>query len=442
MLDLTGEIALDPKSYRKYRYFQIAAYAIAVFLAFYLGYLIAFPAHNFVFYPENLHSDKNTVTDPRNSQEAGGKQALIFDAVSPGNYSRIQIDLALNKKINSGENIGVETRKSFQAFLYPEGDPVGFRDGTLIRDENIYFIISQGKERKFDSNAILSSLGYNKESFVEVGDDDLKYNEKGDDISNSFSYPDGSLFKINNNYYILENQKLQEFVSPSAYLTQYDENQAIEKNEDFLKNYPLEGDKLGFADGTLVSYGISVFIVSSGKILPVDNATDFLYKGYQWSDLVPATADELSLYEKDKLFNITSPHPNGTVMKTADSGRWYLIKNGQKHLLPSRIIANTWSKKDPVLVSEKSLVPLTDCHLQKGILSSTNYSCVMPIESLDNLLGQDYEFKLAFGSSVKINTTNVSFQKTANISNLKLAVLNLISKIRGNYVPQAPTPIQ
>ena len=213
------------------------------------------------------------------------------------------------------ENGTLEVRKSYQAFLYPEKNAIGFKDGTLLKNNNNYYIASQGKLRKFRDDGIASELGFNRQAFVEVNNEELRYNEAGDDISDSSAYPGDTLFKIKDDYYILTDRSFKKFVSPQAFATQYNENQAISKADNFIDAYPLNENLIGFADGSLISYGVSVFIVSSGKILPVNNTITFSSMGYDWNDVIPASGDEISLYEKDKLFTISSPHPNGTVMK-------------------------------------------------------------------------------------------------------------------------------
>ena len=50
------------------------------------------------------------------------------------------------------------------------------------------------------------------------------------------TYPDSSLFKINDDYYILENSHLRKFSSIKAFLSQYDLRQVIEKKEVKEKN--------------------------------------------------------------------------------------------------------------------------------------------------------------------------------------------------------------
>lgn len=445
MFDFTKSVSLDPENYNIYRRCQTAVYLIAAVLLFFLAYLILFPSQKFVFYPPTPNSDKNTIINPRDGEgnvfdhaKADSTKKLIFDTALVGNYSQIQVDITLNKKSNPIDGTVITTKKSYQSFLYPEGEPVGFKDGTLIKNKNDYYIVSQEKLRKFASESIVELLGFQKEAFQETSDSDLKYNGVGDAITSESSYPDGSIFKIDDNYYILNNQKLEKFVSPQAYLTQYNEDQAILKNEDFFQKYARNDGLIGFEDGTLVSYGISANIASSGIIHPIDNPTTFTSMGYKWPDVVPASGDEISLYQKDKLFNINGAHPSGTVMKTAEDGRWYLIKDGQKHFLSSSAIARSWSKSSPISVSSKSLNEKAECSLSKKILSFRTYSCSIPMENFKELLGKDYEFTFNSPEGITADAINISFEKTATWENLKLAVSNLINKIKVNYVPQAP----
>jgi len=46
------------------------------------------------------------------------------------------------------------------------GSLVKFRDGTLVNDAGMYFIISEGQKRRFSSIAQLNSLGYNEINLI------------------------------------------------------------------------------------------------------------------------------------------------------------------------------------------------------------------------------------------------------------------------------------
>lgn len=446
MFDFTREIALGARDYSIYRRFQLAVYLIAIILAVYLSYLVIFPSAPFTFSFLNPTSSKNSVITPRdisNNSLVSGKvaagQKLIFDNALVGNYSKIQVDLTLGSKTSLPSQASLAVQKSYPAFLYPQGNPIGFKDGTLIKNNNDYYLVSDGKLRKFAGDSILSSLGWKSENFILVDSEDLKYNDLGDSISDIFSYPDDAIFQINGDYYILINQQLAKFSSTKAFLSQYDTSQAIAKDQDFIKNYTVAADPIGYADGTLISSGISAFIVSSGKILPINEVSTFAADGYNWNDVIPASADEIALYQRDKLFTLSSPHPDGTIMLTADDGKYYMIKDGQKHLLPSAVIAKSWLKEHPVIVSSKSLQIQESCQLKNNFWNSHVYSCVIPLESFQNLIGSNYEFSFSDPESLKIDSISTTFKKSVSWTSFRATLSQLISRVRSNYVPQTAT---
>ncbi|MFA6047612.1 MAG: hypothetical protein WCV59_00720 [Parcubacteria group bacterium] len=442
MFDLTKEITLNSEKYTNYRRLQIAVYILAILIALFLAYLVIFPTQYFQFSFPNPNSTQNNITGVHNSELAFPDRGrfdsagnIFFYSSLEGNYSQANVSFTLDKDSEGFENGTLEARKSYQAFLYPEGSPIGFKDGTLFKNNNNYYIVSAGKIRKFSSLNLVDSLGFKKEAFVEEDGFDFKFSNQGDDISGISSYPDSSIFKIKDDYYILQDQKLKKFISPAAFATQYNANQAIEKDNSFLAKYPLDENILGFRDSTLISYGISVFIVSSGRILPVNNTVTFSSMGYDWNDVIPAGGDEVSLYEKDKLFTISSPHPDGTIMKDEKENKWYVIENGEKHLLPSENIANSWLPKgNPISISEESLSLKNNCSLGKNTFSSRTYSCDIPLDNFKPVIGKDYEFKLSSDNDIKLETINADFQKTASWQNFKDTVSSLLTRVKANYV--------
>ncbi len=440
MFDLTKKIELDEKNYKHYRLFQTAVYLLALFLAVYLFIIIAFPTQFLTFSFLNPNSTKNNLANIRNSEglfpERGrieGTKPLTFDASVIGNYSTGRVSIILSKKSEEFVSASLNARKSYQAFFYPEGEPVGFRDGTAVKSEGNYYLVSDGKLKKFRNDSILETLGFDKNYFIETTAEDLKYNPKGEEISDISTYPNYSIFKIDNEYYILKDDILRKFVSSQAYLSSYADNQAIEKTADFLKKYPLSDDTEGFADGSLVSYGDSAFLVSNGKTLPIDSSITFENMGYSWDDLRKISGDEMAMYKKEKLFTIFSPHPDGTIFVTNEDQKYYLIKNNQKHSLPSSSAALSWSKNNPVIVSEMSLGIEGKCQLKKNPFSFRSYYCEIPLEKFKGLYGKDFEFVLNSESNIKIDTIDTSFKKSVTLENLKLAITETFAKIKGNY---------
>ena len=183
----------------------------------------------------------------------------------------------------------------------------------------------------------------------------------------------------------------------------------------------------------MVSYGISAFVISDGKILPINNPETFLAAGYAWEDLTPISGDEYSLYEKEKLFTISTPHPDGTVFETTEDGKFFLIKDLKKHLLPTANIARSYSKAAAIKISGSSLETFEKCELEKSPFESQKYFCNLPLLKFSGLIGKDYEFQLAPKNEIDAETLEITLSKAGNFSNFKSSIGELIGKIITSY---------
>ena len=439
MFDFTKEVELDKKNYALYRKLQFLLYLVAMLWAFYLALVIIFPKLPFTFSFLNPNSSKNTVFNPRllnNDFPDKGKfkEDILFNANFFGSYSTAKVNLTLSKKYSLPDSLNISVRKSYQAFLYADGGSIGFKDGSLLKNNGNFYIVSEGKLRKFTNSNVLSSLDYWQENFKEVSADDLKYNSLGEEIRKNNEYPDSALFRIDDNYYILENQSLKKFVSDEAFLSGYNDSQAVKKDIGFLNNYPLSEDLAGFANGTIIAYDISAYIVSGTEILPINNTLTFENKGFNWEDVIRVGSDEIANYKKGKLFTIDSPHPDGVVFKTTEDSKYYIIKDGKKYSLPTENIAKSWLKKDPIMVSEKSLETKNSCQLKQSPFNSKSYSCKIPLDIFDNLIGTSYEFELEPNEEIKLDSIDINFKKNINFKNLKDFFSGLFNRVKQNYV--------
>ncbi|NTU66721.1 MAG: hypothetical protein HGB08_02230 [Candidatus Moranbacteria bacterium] len=441
MLDFTKEIALDKKKYRIYRMAQACVYSAAILAALYLADSVLFPSVDFNFsFADPASSRNGFVPQYRDGSEMKsgripkGSQ-IYFDTALLGNFSHVEISLTRDQNFKKLQNVKVEMRKSYQAFLYPEGAPIGFRDGTLIKNNGKYYIVSGGKFRQFGSDKIISAFGFPKDAFLDASDDDMKYNEAGEMIADSTTYPDFSIFKTAGRYYILENGMLREFVSQEAYLSRYEENQAIPKDESFIRSFTLSKEQLGFSDGSLVAYGTSGFVVSGKEILPISNAGTFVDKGFKWEDIKNISGDEFSLYSQAlKHFSDSSPHPDGTIFLTSDTHLWYMVEGERKHPLPSDAIASTWIKgRSPVTVSSAGAGVLSSCIINEDSSGKTSCKLIIPPSAYQELPGVDYEFDIVSENDMKLTNIEAFFTQDMTKNNLKTSVLGLLRRIKSNY---------
>jgi len=331
------------------------------------------------------------------------------------------------------EKFDVKIRKSYRAFFYPTGKPAGFRNGTLLSSNGSYYIVYDDKLHEFSEAAIVLKFGYSKNSFLEVSQNDLRYNEIGNAITDANNYPDGSLFAISDTYYQMQNQKLVPFVSTRAFFSQFEANQAIIKNDDFLKNYPLSDDQLGFVDGTLASFEQSVFILSEGKSYPVADAETFVQMGFDWNNVVALDSEELNIYKKQKQFDRNQPHPNGTIFFDQTIEKYFVIKNNEKHLIENDAVAKNYSKQKFVIANSKESETSFSCQLKKNLLSSSKYSCNVPLDSFENFLGNDYQIETKFANEAKVSDIDVTFSTPLNWLNLRSSLSRIKASLRNNY---------
>jgi len=359
---------------------------------------------------------------------------LIFNANPVGNFSNANFTFTVDKKSASMENFDVKIHKSYQAFFYPIGKPAGFRNGTLLSSNGSYYIISNDKLRKFSEAAIVLKLGYSKNSFLEVSQNDLLFNESGSDITDADNYPDDTLFAIGETYYQMRNQELFPFVSTRAFFSQFEANQAIIKDNTFLKDHTVADEELGFADGTLASFEQSVFILSEGKSYPIADAETFVQMGFDWNNVIAIDSEELNIYKKQKQFDINQPHPNGTIFFDQATGTYFVIKDNERHPIENAAALKTYSKQKFVIANSKESEISVSCQLKKNLLSS-NYSCNVPIDSFENFLGNDYQIETKFANEAKISDINATFSTPLSWSNLRSSLSRIKASLKNNYIP-------
>jgi len=441
--DLTSNIILGEKQQKIYLWLRILLYILAFLAVFYLAFTLAFPTRIFSFSFSNPNSSKNTITDLRdfrgnfiNMGNFKSGEDNYFYASFPGSFTRAEAEFSLNKIFDSSKLGTISVRKGYKAFFYPEGETLGFKEGSLLKNNGQYFIISEGRIREFENLKLVESLGFDPQNFWEVSSEELSINPQGAKITLSDGYPDGTLFKISDNFYLKKNSQLQKFSSQGAYLSQYPLSWTIAKDENFLNSNMVSNNLIGFADGSLISYGDAVSIVSGQNIFPIDNFTTFEMLGYVWDDLIPAGGDEVSLYEKQKLINLTSSHPSGTIFYAADTDKYYLIQDGQKRLLPSKKIADSWLQKSPILVDGQSLEIQGQCALDKKSWSFKSYLCSADISALQNLKGKDYEFKFTSQENFRTSDLVVRLKKEYSLNNLNNNLREIFSRVKKNYVSQ------
>lgn len=428
---------------KKYRLAQPAVYLLFLASMFYLAYLVFFPSMNFNFSFQSANALKNTIIAPRDSNgnlnetgRIGEKNALFFNINPIGEFSKASMEINLEKDSSPISEGKISAKKSYQAFFYPIGDPMGLADGTLLKNGENYYLVSGEKLRKFSSWKIAADSGYNQSAFVEAAEDDLKYNEKGADISDSPNYSDNSLFFVSGDYYQLKNQKLSKYVSEKAFLQNHRQEQALIKDANFLNNFETAENFIGFPDGTLVSFANAVSAISGGKSYPIDSVFTFESLGFSWNDVIPASEEEIGVSTKDKLFTVNLPHPNGFVFLDRSEKKYYYVQDLKLRELKSPLIVQEYTRNAPIIADSASLATEITCEIKIQSRLFNRYGCTLPIENIQNLPGNSFQFETSFSPEIHIKTIGATYEKNIDWKNLRSTLSSIKNRIILQYAGQ------
>ncbi|MGK2848968.1 MAG: hypothetical protein ACSLEX_02780 [Minisyncoccota bacterium] len=247
-----------------------------------------------------------------------------------GNFSEAQINIALEQKSPVPKTLDVSLRKSYFAFLFPDGSPVT-------------------------------------------------------------SFPQATLYRISDTYYELRDGVLFPFISDAAYLSRYPDAYAIPTTTEFLTKYPLSENKIGFRVGTLISFADGVFLVNSEtEVRPIGSADIFLSFGYSFQDVIAVHEEELGIYTRGRIFLMHDQHSDGTLFLDQDTHTYYLIDQGTKRpLLDTSYLNFLLTTHTAIQASQKT----SECVLIPTWFSKS-LQCYMPLKEIQNNLGNNFEITI------------------------------------------------
>ncbi len=416
MPDFTPTIILDAKWKRFYLFGRI--FLILLFLAtiIFLTLNIVFPNTKFYFNFRNYSSSKNTISAPRYENEmpakngvTNEKEPIIFNATAFGSFSKVSI--ALKPAPNSDQNFSgiISVLHSYRAFLYAEDAPIGWRDGSLLRANKEYYLVSEKKLRKFSSFEDISPSGFSLEQFHPVSETIIQQFPAGENIDAKKikeKLPEGLIIKIEKNYYQLSGEELVPFVSQRAYLSRFRPEDALEKTAEIFQKYKISKKRIGFLDGTVLSYGESVYVAEGNNLRPIDSPETFLAKGYIWEDVIPLTGEEFGIYARGQLYTYKQPHPNGTVFEDKNNGRFFLIDNGKrKEILPE------------VLYQFKFIRPIPTETAIWGECELKNNRCAIEWNGEEKDSSAEYQFTYYPSAPETIGEIKIKFIRDINSKN-------------------------
>lgn len=437
-----------------YRALRMALVLAFLGTAVFVAIKTVFPNGGGYFDFRSYGSGKNTLADPRYEDGAPvAKGALkqetvmLVNASASGDFSRVDIFF-------SGERVGgdigrVSLKQAYRAYLYPVGEPVVCpREGSLIASQEKYGIVSKGKVRWFASLEEVRARGYALDQFAVFSPESMAGCPRGESISVRERAIPGMIIATDEGHFQLLEDEWAPFVSDSAFESRYRREDAVVPmtfppvqvqclpnikcesvavSPEMLTLYPVRENPLGFADGTLVSYGESVYAVEGETLRPIDSVDTFLAKGYAWEEVKALTGEEFGMYTRGKLYTKREPHPNGTLFSEEKTDTMYVVEGGTKRAI---VFPELRAQFDGVKALPASVVDLGECTVTDRLLS---FGCRIDWAGKERGVGAEYELTYTAQSPVTLASLEVVFSREKNARNWGLFVAETMGKLQSRY---------
>lgn len=202
-----------------------------------------------------------------------------------------------------------------------------YPDGTLIKGSTpTVYVLLDGKKRPFKSMTALVTR-YNAKLIVTVPDSELARYTTGPEIA----FPNYSILRANNQYYLLDNDRVRPFASADLMRTfGYNPDEVIDVSSTDIAGYTigatLTTESL-YPTGRLVRVkeNKTLYYIKDGLyyVVPEQAIADVRFPGMK---ATPAVAKDLEKLESGGLIGF----PDGTVIGNKSTGQYFVMEKGKR----------------------------------------------------------------------------------------------------------------
>ncbi len=198
------------------------------------------------------------------------------------------------------ENIVVTNPE--QLSLYPTGERLPLRDGSLVADQQSVYVIEEGTRRPIKGPDVFLDAGYDWEDVRTLPSDVINAHPTGAEFDNPNYVPNGSVVysPSSSGVFLIENDKKRPFFNPDIFLNRYGWDDTVQISDEKLAQFE-KGDPVLPRSGSLLADESRVYIVDGRNKRPVLSAEVFLERGYAWGNVKKVGRDTLNLLETGAL---------------------------------------------------------------------------------------------------------------------------------------------
>jgi len=195
---------------------------------------------------------------------------------------------------------------------YPIGYPIKYPNYSLLKspENKIYLIVNQEK-KQIESDEVFRSIGYNPDEVIAVSAEELSHYKEGRMITLNSLYPQGALLQDNKSggvYYVEDGIKYP-ILAKEIMLANYKNHKLIQVSTEELNKYVTAATGIKFFDGTLIKTANDpkVYVISNGQRRWLANEQTFNQLGYKWSSIITVSEKVAELHPLGQPLDLLLP---------------------------------------------------------------------------------------------------------------------------------------
>ena len=205
------------------------------------------------------------------------------------------------------------------------------KDGSLFTVDGVkIYFVEEGRTKLITSHTLFGALGFKIPDIEKVSQDEISFLLDGSPMK----YPDGALLKAKDSapVYLIDFGKKRKFWTLRQFLSLgYKWEQVLEIDSSEVSIF-LDGPPMRWPSGTLLrADGIpDVYMIIAGERRLIKDSSEFLKRGFKWSDIIVVFREELLSYPSpsDKI-------QSGNLVKAEDKPEVYLVEGAQLYWIKS-----------------------------------------------------------------------------------------------------------
>lgn len=168
------------------------------------------------------------------------------------------------------------------------------------------------------------------------------------------AYPDGTILKIGNDYWLVQSGQKRKFSSVSVLASRYNPDRAVVLSSSELNAYE-EGASIRFHNYSVVmSPDGNLYLLVDDKKRLFSSKEAFKKIGYNTEEIISASWQDINSYKDGKEINILSAYPMGALLQNKKTGGIYWVEEETKAPLVDKIFLQTKFKGKQIIPVDES----------------------------------------------------------------------------------------